>query len=251
VCDGEDNDGNGIIDDLDVNGDGVCDCLRVATIGQIGPWSNGGNVLKTWLNARSSTPAVELGDQVLTAALLKPFQVIIVLYVGEAELSTNGQTLQAHHVFASEEAEALRKWVADGGGVMTTIGYLQDMSIEARNVNRLLSPLGITYRETTPVVTGMIERWETHPITDGVMRVWTNNGAEPIGDAGTILARDAQGLAALRVRELEHGHVLVWGDEWITYDSEWQSNTDQQVQRLWLNGLKWLTPANMCQVPLF
>ncbi len=28
VCDGIDNDGNGIIDDVDVGHDGVCDCLR-------------------------------------------------------------------------------------------------------------------------------------------------------------------------------------------------------------------------------
>jgi len=250
TCDGTDDDANGIIDDLDVDGDGVCDCLRIATIGQIGPWSNGGNVLKTWLNARSATPAVELGDQVLTEQLLEPFQVIVVLYVGEAELSTNGQTLRAHHVISASEAEALRQWVARGGGVMSTIGYLSDMSIEARNVNRLLRPLEITYRETAPQVNGMIEDWESHPITQGVTRVATHTGAEPIGAAGSALARDAQDVVALRVREYEKGHVLVWGDEWITYDSEWQSNTQQQVERLWLNSFKWLTPANMCQVPL-
>ena len=53
VCDGKDNDGNGITDDVDAQGDGVCDCLNIATIGEIGPWSNGGNVFKEWLNARS------------------------------------------------------------------------------------------------------------------------------------------------------------------------------------------------------
>jgi hypothetical protein len=48
-----DNDGNQIVDDVDVGGDGVCDCLNIGTIGSIGPWSNGGNIFETWLNART------------------------------------------------------------------------------------------------------------------------------------------------------------------------------------------------------
>src|SRR6476661_8641828 len=36
VCDGKDNDGNGVTDDVDAQGDGVCDCLNIATIGEIG-----------------------------------------------------------------------------------------------------------------------------------------------------------------------------------------------------------------------
>ena len=41
VCDGVDNDGDGIIDNVDKEKDGVCDCLNIATIGAIGPCSNG------------------------------------------------------------------------------------------------------------------------------------------------------------------------------------------------------------------
>jgi hypothetical protein len=42
----------------------------------------------------------------------------------------------------------------------------------------------------------------------------------------------------------------VWGDEWITYDSEWQDVEDQQVELFWLNILKWLSPPMTCQVPI-
>ncbi|HEY2734162.1 MAG TPA: hypothetical protein VGI70_09260 [Polyangiales bacterium] len=55
--------------------------MNIATIGEIGPWSDGGDVFKTWLNDRSPTPAVELADKVLTDELLKPFQIVIVLYL--------------------------------------------------------------------------------------------------------------------------------------------------------------------------
>ncbi|HEY0881837.1 MAG TPA: hypothetical protein VGD87_09910, partial [Archangium sp.] len=49
VCDGADNDQNGIIDDVDVAGDGVCDCLKIATLGYAGQWGSG-SVFSTWLN---------------------------------------------------------------------------------------------------------------------------------------------------------------------------------------------------------
>ena len=44
--------------------------------------------------------------------------------------------------------------------------------------------------------------------------------------------------------------VLVWGDEWISFDSEWVGHPDYQVERFWLNALKWLSPAGECQVPI-
>ena len=38
------------------------------------------------------------------------------------------------------------------------------------------------------------------------------------------------------------GQVVVWGDEWLTYDSEWTDLEDQQVELFWLNVLGWLSP---------
>src|SRR5262245_32732688 len=73
VCDGIDNDGNGIIDDVDVGKDGICDCLRIATLGLAGPWGQG-DVFAAWLDARSNFGATALNDQVLTPALLGQFE---------------------------------------------------------------------------------------------------------------------------------------------------------------------------------
>src|SRR5690606_25076528 len=106
VCDGVDNDGNGIVDDVDAGGDGVCDCLNIATVGQIGPWSNGGNVFASWLDARSPIGAVGLDDQVLTAEVLIPFQVIVVLHVDTTEVSNGDRAAAAHHAFSDAEAAA-------------------------------------------------------------------------------------------------------------------------------------------------
>lgn len=66
LCDGIDNDGDGGIDNVDVGGDGICDCLNIGTIGRIGPWSSGGDIFKDWLDTRSPIPAVEIANQELT-----------------------------------------------------------------------------------------------------------------------------------------------------------------------------------------
>jgi hypothetical protein len=250
VCDGVDNDGNGIIDDVDAQHDGVCDCLNIATIGEIGPWSDGGNVFKTWLNNRSPTPAVELGDQVLTDALLQPFQIVVVLYASTSALSGNNKNLPAHHTFSDAEIAAFQRWVERGGGVMTTIGYTGDEASEVVNVNRLLAPLGMAYSTTKLAEDGYVQSWEPHPITQQVMKIYTANGVEPDGAKATTLAHDPQQRVALQVTQAKSGRVVVWGDEWITYDSQWQAVQDQQVERLWLNIFKWLSPPATCQVPI-
>lgn len=251
VCDGVDNDNNGIIDDVDAQQDGVCDCLNIATIGEIGPWSNGGNVFKSWLNSRSPTPAKELGDAVLTDALLEPFQVIVILYAATEDLNgTSGRMLRKHHAFSDDEVAAFSRWVRAGGGVMTTAGYYYDEAKEVVNVNRLLAPFGMAYSTSKRDLGGSCTTWVAHPVTEQVMRIITMDGVEPDGPAGTTLAYDEGHRVALQVAEAEAGHLVVWGDDWITYDSEWQQIKDQQVERFWLNILKWLSPARVCQVPI-
>jgi hypothetical protein len=250
-CDGLDNDGNGIVDDVDAQQDGVCDCLNIATIGEIGPWSNGGNVFKTWLSSRSPIAATDLGDAVLTDEVLAPFQVIVILYAAVMDLQgNNGRMLRAHHVFSDDEVAAFSRWVRAGGGVMTTSGYTYDEGKEVANVNRLLAPFGMGYGTTKRDLGGTCERWLPHPVTDEVMRIITMDGVEPDGSAGTTLAYDSSQRVALQVAEADAGHVIVWGDDWITYDSEWQNIRDQQVERFWLNILKWLSPGKVCQVAI-
>jgi hypothetical protein len=249
LCDGMDNDRNGIVDDVDAEKDGVCDCLNIATIGSIGPWSNGGNVFKTWLGSRSPTGTVELGNQVLTDELLRNFQVIVVLHVGNVKIEGNGRSVEAHHEFTADEAAALARWVHGGGGLMGTIGY-GDENSEVVNANRLLSPFGVGYSTTKKDTNGFVEQWEMHPISENVKKIRTDNGVEPEGPMGTTVARDSANHVALQVTQAQEGRVAVWGDEWVTYDSEWNDTADQQVDRLWLNLLKWLSPPKVCQVML-
>jgi hypothetical protein len=251
LCDGLDNDSNGIVDDVDVGNDGVCDCLNIATIGSIGPWSDGGNIFATWLGSRSPAGVVPLADEVLTEELLRPFQVIVVLHVDTVSVTGNsGAVASSHHAFTDAEVANFQGWVANGGGVMTTIGYSGWEEGEVVNVNRLLSGVGMGYSIASGDVSGDIARWEPHPLTAGVTRIHTDNGTSPDRLFGTTLAYTAADTPALQVTEIGAGRVVLWGDEWITYDSEWTDVTDQQVELFWLNILKWLSPRTTCQVEI-
>ncbi|WP_437828683.1 hypothetical protein [Sorangium sp. So ce1153] len=239
-CDGVDNDGNGIIDDVDAGGDGVCDCLRIATLGEPGRWGDG-DVFEAWLNKRSINGAVDLNDAELTAEELSKHQVIVV-----QDVSVIGRA------YSSAEVEALSDWIAKGGGLMTLIGYGDPD--ERENVNTLLEPLGVGYDEQQILPrqggsTIPITEWGgAHPVLDGIQAVGVDTGY-PVAGEGTTLAT-GDGYDVLKALESGDGRVLVWGDEWITYNSEWVEHPDYQVERFWLNAIKWLTPANECQVAI-
>lgn len=249
VCDGIDNDDNGVIDDVDAGGDGVCDCLNIGTIGHIGPWSNGGNIFATWLNERTPRGAKELGDDELTEENLKGLQVIVVLHAATLGVENNGVKAPAVHEFSESETAAFDAWVRGGGGLMTTIGYTQDEANEVVNVNRLLAPLGLGYSTTKLGLSGNVKTWLPHPVTSGITNIFTDNGVEPDSAEAMTVARGGE-LTALQVAEVDAGRVAVWGDEWITYDSEWKDTKGQQVELFWLNLLKWLSPPTQCQVPI-
>jgi hypothetical protein len=234
VCDGIDNDNNGIIDDVDLGGDGVCDCLNIATIGSMGKWGQG-DVFDAWLNSRGPKPATKLGGAVLTPDLIRGFNVIVVLNVYNA------------HAYSTDEAAAIEGWTRTGGGLMTTTGYTtRDCVSENVNVNRLLAFSGSSYG--APRTDGDITNWAPHPVTASMGTSRIENGCEPHG--GLIIGWDPLNEAALNVIELDAGHIALWGDEWITYDALWNNVAQLNIELLWLNLLKWLSPTDRCQVPI-
>jgi hypothetical protein len=237
VCDGVDNDLNGTADDVDVGHDGVCDCLAIATLGKPGG-SGKGDVFGSWLDTRSDTGAADLGAQTLTPELLARYQVIV------------AQDIHDQRVYTSAELDALQRWVESGGGLLTTTGYAGVS--ERTNVNGILARFGLDYADK-PILprsggkTIPVRTWTPHPVTMGVTSVGVDNGYEVRG-AGAVLASEG-GLTLLRAQEVGSGHVLAWGDEWITYNTEWSDDAGYQVEQLWLNVIKWLTAAKVCQVP--
>jgi len=237
LCNGIDDDRNGVVDDVDVGKDGICDCLAIGTIGRPGT-AGVGNVFYAWLRSRSSTPVSFLGDGELTDQVLAPLHVIV------AEDLQNGRT------YSLAEVAALERWIKAGGGLMTLIGY--GAPSEIVNINSLLVPHGIQYGNTPILYRGgstiPVTSWQPHAVTAGVSQLGIDNGYPVLG-TGQVLATEG-GYDVLRALEIGSGHVLVWGDEWITFDTEWKGHPEYQVELFWLNAFKWLSRVGHCQVAI-
>ncbi len=250
VCDGIDNDGNGIIDDVDVAKDGVCDCLKIATLGYPGKWGEE-NVFESWLKGKTNEGAVSLGAQTLTAEVLAPFQVIVVQDVRKGSAGSQGIGNGIGRTYSDAEVSALKNWVNRGGGLMTVTGYTMLDISEPSNANMLLAPFDMSYEPVTILNGGQsmvaVSHWAAHPISEGVRSVGVNAG-HPVNGGALLAWEPSPGKWDVgRVATFGSGRVFVWGDEWITYGSQWSADT--QVERFWLNAIKWLTSEEKCQVP--
>lgn len=328
ACDGVDDNGNGVIDDVDKGRDGLCDCLRIGFLGDFA--SDAGNrtgAFEGWLEARSDVPVTHIGAaDALTPALLKELQVLV---VGNLSARANGTP------YGSAEVDAVRQWVeVEAGGLMTLAGYTAREGDIVPTV-ALLAPTGLSYdyvgrgpgvmgTGAPPVITRGIVT-PVHATLEGLTAMGVYNAYPVIGD-GQVLVREGNFNLAM-AKKLGLGSVFAFSDEWVTQDALWlpmtnrpltpcqqscnqcnmQCNScDQQceacaqqpcqggqqvadggtcargcdqacqgcsgncqtceqacsacsaleqpdqldIPRFWLNTLRWLTPANECQVPV-
>lgn len=236
------------------DGGSTAEICQIATLGFRGEWGNG-DVFADWLNDESTQGTTPLEDQVLTLDLLSAYQIIVVEDVRPGQQGQHGIGQGIGRSYSADEVEALRQWVAQGGGLMTLTGYATDAS-EIANVNALLASFGMSYGSTAILGTGggttPVTHWADHPLAKGITQIGVNNGYPVQGDGATLFAWEPNPgqYDVGRAVEYQSGHVLAWGDEWIAYDSEWNQHPDYQVSQFWINVLNWLSPTSQCQAPI-
>jgi hypothetical protein len=232
VCDGSDDDCNGIIDDLDVAGDGICDCLAIGILG--GPGANPSSSFQAWLTSRGTTVmrvGVD-GTATVDAAFLAPFDILVLDWLPRE--------------YTAAEAAALRDFVDAGNGVMVMTGH--DGGADRMRAGSLLVAIGAEY--LPGLVNGPVTTFDPHPLTTGLASVTFAGGYHVATTAalgtGTsaIVARLPGGPAGIAL-ERGTGRVYVWGDEWVEFDSEW--STMPMITQFWINALGWLAPTNVCR----
>jgi hypothetical protein len=139
--------------------------------------------------------------------------------------------------YAPDEATALRDHVAAGHGLFVLTGYDGGAS-ELGWFNTLVGPLGIT-AQTATFTDVSITTFTPHPITAGVTNIfWSGGFLVNLPATATPLA-DYMGLVVSGAFELGSGRVVVWGDDWILFDTVWNANN----AAFWQHALAWVWPT--------
>ncbi|MBK7579248.1 MAG: hypothetical protein IPI67_03495 [Myxococcales bacterium] len=232
LCDGLDDDCNGKVDDVDVGKDGICDCLSIGIIGN--PGSNPSANFQAWLTARgTSVERTHLtATESFDSALLSKYDVLILDRLPRS--------------YTNPEADSLKSWVESGGGFVSMTGYTD--SAPDFYANTLLAPFGLAYQPG--LYSEPVTQFATHPVTTGLTSV-TFAGGYLVKDSGstggtsTVIGSISAGPVAF-AHERSKGRAVIWGDEWIEFDSEWQKLPE--IEKLWVNMLAWIGPQDSCQV---
>lgn len=243
TCDGIDNDCDESIDNVDVGNDGICDCLNIAILGASGFAPNAN--FEAWLEDQGSAVTRTLlanNPGVVTPAFLANYDLVLLDRIERA--------------LSPEEAAAIEAFVkADGRGMITLIGYNFDNNNpvpERDRANTALAPFGLAYTGGY-FGDGVIPTFvQNHPVSMGIVDVNFAGGIAPIdnGNQGTsdVFATVQNTTAGIAHQTaMQGGRVIVWGDEWLTFDSDWQGYAD--VQDFWVNMVSWAKPQDFCGAP--
>jgi len=264
----------------DGGADCMCPTLNVAVIGKPGKWGAPGGDTDTafqeWLNSNSAGTAkadVYSAKPTLTADFLSAYSVVILASLSE---DSNGGPFWT---FSDDEVAAFQDWIQNkGGGVITLTGYAGDGS-ETRPVNQLTAFSGVSYNTDTVNPSCLdsavcscagsqtLSDWNrTDPViaelSNNVTWVGFANGRSINAPADAHVAATVQSNSANVVvgKIAGAGRVLMYGDEWITYTSQWTGagivasncttgNYPQdkyQTAQFWFNMIKWVQPSATC-----
>ncbi|MCB9703574.1 MAG: hypothetical protein H6711_16895 [Myxococcales bacterium] len=237
ICNDIDDDCNGLIDDVDVMKDGICDCLNIVIVGNKG--ANPSSQFENWLMAQGTKVdrIHKTANEVFDADTLAPYDIAILDWLPRT--------------YTAQEAAALEAFIAGGGGMMSLTGFTNNQQ-NANVTNSLISSIGLTYNTSKGWFSGPITNFAPHPITMGLTSIpfygglYINIMNDGIGVNQTIMTLP-QGPVGV-VQERKAGRAFVFGDEWVEFDSQWQNIP--QIKQFWVQTLKWIGPQESCILPM-
>jgi hypothetical protein len=218
---------------------------------------------------------------------LSKYDVIILqgLYNTGSEYSLSSGGLWAYN---DADAAALRDWVSNqGGAIIAMSGYFSNDTLEIQPLNQLLkgsdSWSGITYNpDNTFNDSGCVNYCSACSVP---FNGWTTNYADfdqitkNLKKVGVFFGRSINCTGATCqvfaksptfgnvgvAKIVGNGRVFAWGDEWVTYTSQWgltdsmyddpvkyaqcaplTPKTSFSVPQFWYNAFRWAVPSNTC-----
>jgi hypothetical protein len=208
---------------------GVFGCMKILLLGD--PGEDSSSNFEAYVQGIGTAATRIANPDVLDATLLADYNIVILD--------------QLERTFTADEAAALTTWLTAGNnGVMAMSGYTGAQS-DIDRPNSLVAGMGVDF--TGGLLNGPVVQFATHPTTKGLTSV-TFAGGFPVEIAATPPASSTQTYVATIdtgsevdvavAATLGSGRIYLWGDEWVTFDSEWEGST--QIQMFWSDVLSWL-----------
>ncbi len=236
VCNEIDDDCDGLIDNVDVGMDGICDCLSIALVGNEG--ANPSAEFQAWLEAQGTqVDRINTNpNEPLDKATLEQYDIIILDWLVRS--------------YTAEEAAATKAWIEAGGGLMSMTGHTNSQSVADRP-NSLIQPMGLSYNTSKGFFSGPITTFTDHPINVGLSSISFFGGlyvdivedGVGVNEAIMTLPQGPVGVA----QDRENGSLFIFGDEWVEFDSEWKNIP--QIKQFWVQVLAYIGPKEFCLLP--
>lgn len=257
-------------------------CLAILSLGQSGltgssTGNNGDtNAFQDYMNTNTNAKMTMLKTFTpLTDSLLNQYDVVILQALEDSPY--NGLW-----TYQQSDIDVLAKWVKAGGAIIAMSGYGSNPT-EVNPLNQLLSFSGISYgtadtfgscpnnmcycADSSVAFNNWLTTYADYPaITHDLKKVGVFYG-RPVNCTGSdcqVFAKDpSSGGGNVGVAQVVgNGRVFAWGDEWVTYTSQWgltptqwdthaecagyTAKSSYSVPQFWYNAFKWLVPSAAC-----
>ena len=275
----------------------LCDPVRILSIGQPAKYgansgsSDNTDAFQSFMNSNTkgtATMEMQTTFKNITSAELENYDVVILQALYDNPYDPNGLWK-----YGDSDAQALHDWVSDKGGALIAMsGYFSDTAVEIQPLNKLMAPFGVTFDTDTTYTSndcpntpssgtlcycayGSIpfESWTTE-----IPEIAKNLGKVGVfmGRSITCTGSDCQTIATNNVntsaqspilgvaKVVGNGRVFAWGDEWVTYTSQWGLTPDPKyddpvtaaqcvgytpmtsytVPQFWYNVLRWVAQTS-------
>jgi hypothetical protein len=288
---------------------GHCTCINIAEFGKTGSFGaiqgqDSSTAFQQWLNSKSNAHVDVYADRTtITSDLLANYDVIILQSLSQITAYTQQSD---YWVYSADEIAAVSDWVQNkGGSIIALTGYFSGNSYEVASTNQLIGFSGLTFNPdeiveqsdcpANPASNNQqtcycwgnsipISSWNTaSPIAQNVKEVGAFLGrsinVDPAVNATVVATfNETSGPYAGKNYDIAvsvqvgKGRVFAFGDEWITYNSQWdgtslsepasayanqydpcynQSPTQVfQIPQFWYNTLKWCAPLVDCKLTI-
>jgi len=271
-----------------------CEPVRILSLGQPAKYgANSGSTDNTdafqdFMNSNTNgtaTMKMMTTFTPITAELLGQYDVVILQALYDNPYDPNGLWK-----YTAADATALHAWVSNEGGALIAMsGYFSDTAVEIQPLNQLLAPFGITYDSDTTYPSNDCPNppslcycsYGSIPFSDwtdtvvditknlqkvGVFmgRSITCSGSDCLTVATNTVDTGAQSNIVGVAKVVGDGRVFAWGDEWVTYTSQWGLTPDVQyddatkfaqcvgytpmtsytVPQFWYNVFRWVAQTS-------